>query len=227
MTKKRTRKAKGFSLSHLFPSRSKKVKKPQRVAKPAKAKRPAQGKGLFSFNWFQLSKLKGEHVQFQTEVGFGSMLNFYKVMLTNKRFIAIRAFPKNLFETDYRSIEFIEYYTNVEWLRALFSGIFVALAFLFVASRDAIMKELYNMIAPLKPLLSSGNVFGMDFGALIIFLLLVAVALYFGGIFGRSLFGRLRVLVEDQAPLDMIATFTPDIQKLIRTIEARKIRRKR
>jgi len=166
--------------------------------------------------------LTGENVKGVYQLGI--IIKPYKVITTEKRLIIIKKFPKNLIEVDYNSIELIEYYTNVEWLKLFYSIPLYILLWLLYQNKELILTEAGKFIPPLDPILHGGNFFGMNAGTFILTGTLFVAGTYFLGIFVLSLFGRLRVLLYDQAPIDMITGLTPEIENLLKCFEETKVR---
>lgn len=189
-------------------------KQKQSILKDAAAKK---------LDWYSPALMPGENTETQFKLGY--FLKLYHVFATNKRLIIVKRFPKNLMEMAYDDVELVEYYTNVEWLKSLYSAALFILAFAFLFGREAIMSQLFNSVPLLAPFIGRGNIFGMNYGALLIFAVLLCAAVYFAGLFVISMLGCLRILLKDQAPFDISTPFSTDIQDLIKAVEFRKMRR--
>ena len=181
-----------------------------------------KGKGWFSASWFTPKLLEGERILETLDVGFWK-LKIYRIFATNKRLIVLKKFPKNLMDMDYRQIELVEYYTNVEWMMSVYGMVLIALMFFFLTAQETVMNAIYSNVAFIEPILNRGNLFGLSFGAFIIFLGLLFGGLYFLGMFVLSLLGSLRILLYEQAPFDITTSMTIEIQDLIRFVEQQKI----
>ena len=179
--------------------------------------------GFFKAKWFKPKLLEGEQVISTLHVGWWKF-KLYKLFSTNKRLIVLKKFPKNLIDIDYRQIELVEYYTNVEWAKSLYGILFMALAFFFLTAQETVMPLIYNSAEFLKPILDRGNIFGLTFGSITIFVAFLFVGLYFFGLFFLSLLGSLRILLYEQAPFDITTGMTAHIQDLIRFVEEQKLK---
>jgi len=173
-------------------------------------------------DWYSPALMPGENTETQFKLGY--FIQLYHVFATNKRLIIVKRFPKNLMEMAYDDVELVEYYTNVEWLKSLYSAALFILAFAFLFGKDAIMSQLFNSVPLLAPFIGRGDIFGMNYGALLIFAVLLGSAIYFAGLFVISMLGCLRILLKDQAPFDISTPFSADIQDLIKVVESKKIR---
>lgn len=149
-------------------------------------------------------------------------INLYKILLSDSRLIVIKRFPKNVVELKFKNIELAEYYTNVEWLRLFFGLGFVGLIILFLISSDFILQRFIDFLPPLEEVLLAGPVLGMRVGTIILLLVLLLGAFYYLGVFVNSLFGRLRIIIYEQAPLDILTPFNREVADIIRTVEAYK-----
>ncbi len=147
---------------------------------------------------------------------------FNTVLATNRRILIIRKFPRNLTDIDYPSIEIVEYYTNVEWIHMLFSLLLWILAALFFVNRTIIIQSINDFFPPIAPVLTSGQFLGLNAGSFLLVGVFVAGAIYHMGFWVISFFGKLRLIMFDQAPIDVMTSFSEDTQKLIKRLEQRK-----
>ena len=77
-------------------------------------------------------------------------------------------------------------------------------------------------LPPAEPVIYAGNFLGMTAGSFLVVGILLVATFYFFGLFTISLFGKFRVLVFEQAPVEIVAAFTPELQQLIKLIEIKK-----
>ncbi len=166
--------------------------------------------------------LPNEKIELSANLGFIKYVQLYVILATNMRIIIIKKFPRNLIELEYKDTEVVEYYTNVEWLQLLYAGFLFILSWIFFVNRDAILKKMTLFLPPAEPIIYAGNFFGMTAGSFLVFAALIIAAIYFFGLFVISLFGRLRVLIYEQAPVEIVAAFTPELQQLIKLINIKK-----
>lgn len=198
------------------------LKKSEKAQTPASLTKTSQDPGFFKAEWFTPKLLQGEKILEILHVGMWKF-KLYKIFCTNQRLIVLKKFPKNLIDIDYKQIELVEYYTNVEWVKSLYATLFIALAFFFLTAQEAVMKLIFDAVGFIEPILNRGNLFGLSFGGIIIFLGLLFAGIYFFGLFFISLLGSLRILLYEQAPFDITTKMTPEIQDLIRFVEQQKI----
>ena len=174
------------------------------------------------FTRYQQYLLQGEKVEFATTLGFHERFKLYHIVSTNLRLIIIKVFPKNLIELEYKDVEVVEYYTNVAWLQLIYSCFLYFVTVLFFMNHAAILDKFRLFFPPAEPLLYAGNFFGLTAGAFIVLGVLVVAGTYFFGWWVLSLFGRFRVLIYQQAPLEIVTELTGGVQQLIKIIEQKK-----
>lgn len=144
------------------------------------------------------------------------------VLATNRRMLIIKKFPRNLVDIDYSSIEIVEYYTNVEWIRLLFSLLLGILGILFSMNQALVIQSIGTFFPPIAPILTSGSFLGVSIGSFLIVGVFIVAAVYYMGFWVISLFGKFRLIMFDQAPIDVVTSFDDDTQKLINLLEQRK-----
>ncbi|MBI4149870.1 hypothetical protein HY488_00540, partial [Candidatus Woesearchaeota archaeon] len=165
--------------------------------------------------------LEGESIESVFDLGT-QFLKLYQVIATNRRLIVVKKFPKNLLEVDYANIELIEYYTNVDWRYAIYSGFVLLISVIFFINRGAVISGMSNFLPPLAPILEAPLFPGFNTGEFILTAAALSGFLYLFGLFVLSLMGRLRILIYDQPPIDMISSLSPDIQNMIKVFETKK-----
>jgi len=169
--------------------------------------------------------LEGEKINKIYDLGILT-IDLYKIVLTDRRMIVIKKFPKNVIELNFKNIELVEYYTNVEWMKLIFSILFFILITVFIVSSNFVLQRLAAFLPPVEPILEAGPFLGMKVGMLLVLFLLGTGALYYFGFFINSLFGRLRIIIYEQAPLDIITPLTPDVTEILKNVETVKSRSK-
>ncbi len=178
--------------------------------------------GLKDFaRWFKPTLMPGEKIESTFDLGFWRF-DVYTIFATNLRLIVVKRFPKNLMEVNYDQIELMEYYTDVEWLKGLYAFFGFMLSIMFIFNRAAIMEGVYEIIGPLQKLFGAITLFGIPGGELLIFIGALCVSFFFLGLFVMSLFGKLRLILYEQAPFDIITELTPQIQQLIMMVDQKK-----
>ncbi|MBI2147564.1 hypothetical protein HYU19_03735 [Candidatus Woesearchaeota archaeon] len=173
---------------------------------------------LLRWDWFTPILRSGEKKEMTLDLG---IFGLYRIMSTNKRLIIVKRFPKNLIETEYENIEFAEYYTNVEWLIGFYAAGLVVLSVLFAINHALIMDKLFQSAPFLQPFLGSILIWKISIGAGLLFAGLLIAGLYYAGQFVISLFGRLRILLYEQPPVDIICEMSRGLQNFIQMIEER------
>ncbi|HLC66072.1 MAG TPA: hypothetical protein VJK52_00350 [Candidatus Nanoarchaeia archaeon] len=171
---------------------------------------------------YQQYLLPNEQVEFSATLGFHERFKLYHVVLTNLRLLVIKTFPKNLIELEYKDLEIVEYYTNVAWLQLIYAAFLFFVAVLFFLNHSAILDKFRLFFPPAEPILYAGNFFGLTAGAFIVLAVLLIAGIYFCGWWVLSLFGRFRILIYHQAPLEIVTGLTPGVQDLIKRIELKK-----
>ncbi len=165
--------------------------------------------------------LQGEKIHGVYNLGLKEESSIYVILTTNIRIIIIKKFPKNLIDIDYDDIEAVEYYTNVDWLYAVYAFFLFLIGFLFTLHNQILLDRVKLVAPPLEPIIST-PIFGVNAGLFIVLAAIVCVGLYFAGLFIISLFGKFRVCIYDQPPIDIVTALTPKIHHLIKVIDARK-----
>lgn len=175
-----------------------------------------------AYGRYQQYLLPNERVEFAVTMGFHERFKLYHLVVTNLRLIAIKVFPKNLIELEYKDIEVVEYYTNVAWLQLIYSCFLSFVSVLFFLNHAAILDKFRLFFPPAEPLLYAGNFFGMTAGAFIVLAVLLVAGIYFFGWWVLSLFGKFRILIYQQAPLEIVTSLNAPVQQLIKLIEQKK-----
>ncbi|MBI1969241.1 hypothetical protein HYS48_00985 [Candidatus Woesearchaeota archaeon] len=166
--------------------------------------------------------LPNEKVELAAHLGPFQFFLPYTILATNLRLLIIKSFPKNLIELEYKDVEVVEYYTNVSWLKLIYSVFLFVVAYLFLINRDAILEKFALFLPPAEPIIYAGNFFGLTAGSFLIVAIFLVAGLYFFGLFIRSLFGRFRILIYEQAPLEIMTSLSGELQALMRHIEGKK-----
>ena len=191
----------------------------KRIAKERKKPAPPGFiKRLLSWEGYHQHLRKQEKIEQTLDVG---LFGLYRIIATNKRIIIVKRFPKNLIETEYENVEFAEYYTNVSWLIGMYSLGLIVLTVLFTINHQRIMDKLFFSVPFLEPLLGATFWWGLSYGAALIIAALGIGAIYYAGSFSTSLFGRLRILLFGQPPIDMVTKMSQEMQDFIQTVEQR------
>ena len=89
----------------------------------------------------------GEEIKFKYTIGF------YIIVITTKRLILLRKFPKQLIEFNLETIEIVEYYTNVKTMKGLWAAGYILGGILFYFFQDIFWNRLSLLIPPAQSML--------------------------------------------------------------------------
>lgn len=183
--------------------------------------KPPEPAGLKFGRWFKPTLQPGEKIESTFDFGWWK-IDLYTVFATNKRLIIVKRFPKNLLEITYNQIELMEYYTDVEWLKGVYSFFGFMIMFMYMFNRELIMKTVYSLAPFVERLFNAFSVMGLPAGEFLTFLALLSVSVFFCGFFVLSFFGKLKISLYDQAPFDITTELAPEIQELIMLVNQKK-----
>jgi len=156
---------------------------------------------------------QGEEIKFKYNIGM------YIAVVTTKRLILLKKFPKELIEFNLENIELVEYYTNVKTYKALWAVAYLVGSGLFYFFNDILWQRLIMIIPIADKFLYIHPFFGLNIIALIILGYCLAMGLYDLSNFILSFVGRVRVMPKDIGPTDIIATMTPEVEQFIQTMQ--------
>ena len=146
----------------------------------------------------------------------------YTVLLTNQRIIMIKKFPRNITKIEYEDIELVEYYTDVNWAKLVYSVVFGVLSLIFYLVGDFIFRKISVALPFIIPLIKTS--IALDMSLLTLVLFAVFTILFFSNLYAffDSFMGRLRVIPKKQGPKDIITKLTKDVQEIIAALETKK-----
>lgn len=144
-------------------------------------------------------------------------IGFYNALLTNKRFILYKPFPKNFFEVDYKDIEIVEYYTIVKW-KSLIIAIVTAFLSFFILKQHDFMWRIITQYAPSFAEVFEISILGMNIIFVLFTVLFILYSTFHTINFIFSLIGRFRVLPYNQGPIDIITRMSTKLTELINEI---------
>jgi len=187
------------------------TKKEEKEAFPAKC-------GAYDpkFDKYKNLLLDGETIKEAYDVGF-LCFRLYVILFTGKRLILLKKIPRNVIELDYKDIELVEFYTNIEWLKMFYAILIYVLLYQIFININVLLEKVIEFVPPLEPLLYAGNFFGMNMGTFVPSAMLFVAGTYFAGLFVLSAIGRLRILIYDQPPFDIATIYDSTVTKLIHT----------
>jgi hypothetical protein len=157
--------------------------------------------------------LPGEQIKSTHSVGF------YNVVFTENRVILLKKFPKNILEFNFKDIELVEYYTDIQWLHLLyfFGYFFGSVIFFFYHS---FLWENIVMFASITQRFFDFQPFlGMNVLAILIFVYLIYMALRDLYYFVASFTGKFRIMPRVMGPTDIMCKLTGDVERVIQVIE--------
>jgi len=156
---------------------------------------------------------EGEEIKYKYTFGF------YIAVVTTKRLILLKKFPKELEEFNLENIELVEYYTNIKTYKALWAAAYLAGSGLFYAYNQILWDRLAMIIPIADKFLNIHPFFNMNAIALIILGYCLAMGLYDLSQFILSFIGRVRILPKGIGPTDIIANMSPDVEQFIQTMQ--------
>ncbi len=158
--------------------------------------------------------LDNESIKEAYTVGF-LCCRLYVLLFTEKRLILVKKIPRNVIELNYKDIELVEFYTNIEWLKMFYGLLLYVLLYEIFLNIEVLLEKVVEFVPPLEPLIYAGNFFGMNMGTFLPSAVLFIAATYFAGLFVLSAIGRLRILIYDQPPFDIATLYDSTVTKLI------------
>lgn len=158
---------------------------------------------------------EGEEIKFKYEIGL------YHVVITTKRLILLRKFPKALIEFNLENIELVEYYTNVKTYKGLWAAGYLLGGVLFYLYQDVIWNRLTLLIPIADKFLQTKPFFGLNLLSVMILGYAVGMGIYDLSNFLLSFIGRVRVMPKGVGPTDIISSMTPQVEEFIQTMQER------
>lgn len=146
-------------------------------------------------------------------------IGLHSLLITNKRLLVLEKFPKNVSEYYFHDLELVEFYTTIQWLRALYAALYLFGAVIFAVYHLAMWEKLVAVFPPSATFFNFRPLFGFDLATLVI---VGYLSVYFCVEFVHfvsSFFGRLRILPKDVGPKEIITRFTPDVEEFLSKIE--------
>ncbi len=156
---------------------------------------------------------QGEEIKYKYNIGL------YIAVVTTKRLILLRKFPKALIEFNLENIELVEYYTTVKTYKALWAAAYLIGSALFYFYNETLWTRLALILPIADKFLNVHPFFNMNIIAIIILSYSLAMGLYDGSQFILSFIGRVRVLPKGIGPTDIIARMSPEVEQFIQTMQ--------
>lgn len=159
--------------------------------------------------------IEGEEIKFKYDIGL------YHVVITTKRLILLRKFPKALVEFNLENVELVEYYTNVKTMKAIWAAVYLLGSLLFYLYNEILWNRLSLLLPIAKKFLSIQPFFGLNLIALIILGYCLTMGIIDLANFILSFIGRVRVMPKGVGPTDIISKMTPEVETFIQTMQER------
>ena len=158
---------------------------------------------------------EGEEIKFKYNIGL------YIAVVTTKRLILLRKFPKALIEFNLENIELVEYYTNLKTVKALWAAAYLIGSVVFYFFNSILWDRLALLIPIADKFLNIHPFFDMNIIALIILGYCFTMGIVDLVNFLASFIGRVRVLPKGVGPTDIISQMTPEVEQFIQTMQER------
>ncbi|MEK6867799.1 MAG: hypothetical protein AABX98_03160 [Nanoarchaeota archaeon] len=158
---------------------------------------------------------EGEEIKFKYNIGM------YIAVITTKRLILLKKFPKALVEFNLENIDLVEYYTNIKTMKAAWAAAYIIGAILFYFFNDILWNRLTLLIPIADKFLNIHPFFNMNIIALIILGYCMAMGIIDLATFILSFIGRVRVMPKGIGPTDIISKMTPEVEQFIQTMQER------
>lgn len=155
----------------------------------------------------------GEEIKYTYNIGL------YIAVVTTKRLILLRKFPKALIEFNLENIELVEYYTNIKTYKVLWAAAYLIGSTLFYFYNEILWNRLILILPIADKFLKIHPFFGLNVIALIILGYCLVMGFYDLSQFILSFIGRVRVLPKGIGPTDIIAHMSPEVEQFIQTMQ--------
>ena len=156
---------------------------------------------------------EGEEIKFKYNIGL------YHAVITTKRLILLRKFPKALIEFNLENIELVEYYTNVKTMKALWAAAYFIGSFLFYFYNQILWDRVTLLIPIADKFLKVHPFFDMNIIALIILSYCIIMGIIDFTNFIFSFIGRVRIMPKGIGPTDIISQMTTEVEQFIQTMQ--------
>jgi hypothetical protein len=156
---------------------------------------------------------EGEEIKFKYDIGL------YHVVITTKRLILLRKWPKALIEFTLENIDIVEYYTDIKTYKGVWGVAYLIGGGFFYMFNDVLWQRLALILPITQTFLNTKFFFGMNTVALIIFLYCLSMGIYDLVTFLLSFIGRVRVMPKNLGPTDLISQMTPQVEEFIQTMQ--------
>ena len=158
---------------------------------------------------------EGEEIKFKYNIGH------YHAVITTKRLVLLRKFPKALVEFNLENIELVEYYTNVKTTKILWAAGYLMGSVLFYLYNAILWERLEKLIPIAGKFLTMHPFFNLNLIALIILGYCITMGIIDFTHFILSFVGRVRIMPKGIGPTDIISQMTPDVENFIQTMQER------
>lgn len=144
------------------------------------------------------------------------------ILLTPKRIIMIRKFPKSIVKMEIKDLELMEYYTLVRWSNMFYGALSPVFGYMFVLFNLSLFEEVNKWFPFMRPLTEKTYFWDLNIMGVVLVSILVIIATKNIFTFFDSTFGRLRITPYKQAPIEVITGLTKDVREFMTEIERHK-----
>ena len=134
-------------------------------------------------------------------------IGLYEILLTNKRVLLKRQFPRSIMVFNYRDIEVVEYTTKFKFFKLIISVFGFVFAIFFTRARE-------NMFI---------SALGWNNLVYVCSLASATIGLVYLGYFLLGIIGRLKIIVRyNPQPVEIYTRYSSHIPEFIRLVEGKK-----
>ncbi|PIN79499.1 hypothetical protein COV16_03875 [Candidatus Woesearchaeota archaeon CG10_big_fil_rev_8_21_14_0_10_34_8] len=161
----------------------------------------------------------GKFLTQDEEIKFKYNIGMYHVVITTKRLILLRKFPKALIEFNLENIEIVEYYTNVRYYKGIWASAYFIGSVLFYLFQSVLWTRLTMLIPIADKFLQIHPVLNLNLISIIILAYTLSMGIYDLTTFILSFIGRVRVMPKQVGPTDIISSMTPQVEEFIQMMQ--------
>jgi hypothetical protein len=146
-------------------------------------------------------------------------LGMNTLIITDKRLLVLRKFPKNISEFYYADIELVEFYTAIRWVRLGYALLYFFGMFIFFFFRQGIWEKVAAILPASASFFNFRPFLGMDLATILVvgyFLTYFFIDIFS---FASSFMGRVRILPKNLGPKEIIARYTGDVEEFLEKVD--------
>ncbi len=134
-------------------------------------------------------------------------IGLYDILITDRRVLIKRRFPRTVMAFKYKDVEVVEYITKFKWVKLVISVFGFAFTFFFTKARDNMFIKMFG----LKELM---YLFAIAFAVM---------GIVYLGKFLLSAIGRLRIIIKSSSePVEIYTRYTKLIPEFIKLVEGKR-----